>query len=79
MSTMWKIVVVLSLLLNLVCFAEIASIGERLVDAQLENLDLFQKLSADQQTLRRQLNHTAAQINGGEGTTGHAGSAGARR
>ena len=56
MSTLWKIVVILSFSLNLVCFGAIAQLGERLVEAQAENLSLFQKLSADQQSLRREVN-----------------------
>jgi len=65
MTTKWKVFVLLSLTLNLVCFATLASIGEQLVEAQAENLNLFQKLSYDQQSLRRQLNHAAAQFNEG--------------
>jgi len=64
MSTMWKVGLLLSLTLNLVCFAAIAGIGERLVEAQRENLSLFQKLSVDQQSLRRELNQAAAKFNG---------------
>ncbi|HEY7697062.1 MAG TPA: hypothetical protein VIE88_01535 [Vicinamibacteria bacterium] len=56
MSTLWKIVVILSLSLNLVCFGAIAQLGERIVEAQAENLSLFQKLSSDQQSLRREVN-----------------------
>jgi hypothetical protein len=52
-----------SLTLNLVCLAVIAGIGERFVAAQRENLSLFQKLRIDQQSLRRDLNHAAAQFN----------------
>ena len=65
MTTMWKVFVLLSLSLNLVCFATIASIGERMVEAQAENLNFFQKLSFDQQSLRRELNQAAAHFNGG--------------
>ncbi len=65
MTTKWKVFVLLSLSLNLVCFATIASIGEQLVEAQAENLNFFQKLSFDQQSLRRELNQAAAQFNGG--------------
>jgi hypothetical protein len=65
MTTKWKIFVLLSLTLNLVCFATIASLGELLVQAQAENLSLFHKLSVDQQSLRRELNQAAAQFNGG--------------
>jgi hypothetical protein len=65
MTMMWKIFVLLSITLNLVCFATIAGIGERLVEAQAENLSLFQKLSSDQQSLRRELNQAAAQFSDG--------------
>jgi len=57
--------IILSLTLNLVCFAAIATIGERLVEAQAKNLGLFQKLSVDQQSLRRELNQAAAQLSEG--------------
>ena len=55
MSTLWKIIVILSLSLNLVCFGAIARLGEKLVEAQSENLSLFGKLSSDQQSLRREV------------------------
>jgi hypothetical protein len=60
MTKKWKAVILVSLSLNLVCFLVIADVGERLVDAQLENLSLFMKLSADQQALRRDLNAAKA-------------------
>jgi hypothetical protein len=60
MTKRWKAVVLVSLSLNLVCFLVIADVGERLVNAQLENLSLFMKLSADQQALRRDLNAAKA-------------------
>jgi hypothetical protein len=56
---------ILSLTLNLVCFATIATIGERLVEAEAENLSLFRKLSIDPQSLRRELNRAAAQLSEG--------------
>jgi hypothetical protein len=65
MTKKWKAVVLFSLVLNLVCFLIIADVGERLVDAQLENLNLFLKLSADQQALRRDLNAAKATFNHG--------------
>lgn len=63
MTKKWKAVVLVSLSLNLVCFLVIADVGERLVDAQLENLSLFMKLSSDQQALRRDLNAAKATFN----------------
>jgi hypothetical protein len=35
------------------------------VEAQAKNLGLFQKLSVDQQSLRRELNQAAAQLSEG--------------
>ena len=60
MSKMWKATVVLSVALNLVCFAAIAVMADALVDAQWENVSLFQQLSGDQQVLRRELNAATA-------------------
>ena len=60
MSKMWKATVVLSVALNLVCFAAIAVMADALVDAQWENVSLFQQLSGDQQVLRRELNAAIA-------------------
>lgn len=60
MTKKWKAVVLLSLSLNLGCFVVVVDIGQRLVDAQLENLNLFLKLSSDQQALRRELNAAKA-------------------
>jgi hypothetical protein len=65
MTTKWKAFVLLSLALNLVCFVVIAGVGERLVEAQEENLSLFIKLSSDQQSLRRELNQAAGRIGQG--------------
>lgn len=62
MTTKWKAFVLLSLTLNLVCFLVIVGIGERLVKAQKENLSLFQKLSSDQQLLRREFNQAAGRV-----------------
>jgi hypothetical protein len=58
----WKLFVLLSLSLNLVCLVSIARFGERLVEAQAENLILFQKLSSDQQSLRREVNQVSSQF-----------------
>ena len=65
MSKFWKAVVVLSVALNLVCFVAIARTSGALVDAQLENVSLFQQLSRDQQALRRQLNEATARFEAG--------------
>jgi hypothetical protein len=65
MTTKWKVVVLFSLMLNLVCFVIIANQGESLVEAQLENLRLFSKLSADQQSLRREFNAAKATLEHG--------------
>lgn len=62
MSKKWKAFILLSLSLNLVCFVSIASLSRSFVDAQLENLGLFLKLSADQQSLRREFNATRAKL-----------------
>lgn len=56
MTKKWKAVVLFSLSLNLVCLVVVVDLGNKLVDAQLENLNLFLKLSSDQQALRRELN-----------------------
>jgi hypothetical protein len=61
MTMKWKLFVLLSLLLNLVSLISITRVGERLVEAQVENLALFQKLSSDQQSLRRQVNQGSPQ------------------
>ena len=65
MSNVWKATVVFSVALNLVCLAAIAVMADALVDAQLENVSLFQKLSVDQQALRRQVNEAAARFEAG--------------
>jgi hypothetical protein len=52
----WKVVVLLSLSLNLVCIVVITRMAEVFVDAQRENVGLFLQLSGDQQALRRELN-----------------------
>lgn len=63
MSKTWKVVVMLSLSLNLVCLVVISRMTEVFVDAQQENLGLFMQLSDDQQALRRELNaHRAAAV-----------------
>ena len=49
MSKMWKATVVLSVALNLVSCVAIAVMVDALVDAQWENVSLFQQLSGDQQ------------------------------
>jgi hypothetical protein len=62
MTNIWKLFVLLSLSLNVVCFTAIARIADDLVEAQAENLILFQKLSSDQQSLRRQVNGVPTQV-----------------
>ena len=62
MSKAWKIVIVLSLSLNLVCLVVISRMTEVFVDAQQENLGLFMQLSGDQQALRRELNAHRAEV-----------------
>lgn len=62
MSKIWKATVVVSVLLNFVCFAAIAVIVEVLIDAQWENLRLFHQLSGDQQALRRELNAATTRL-----------------
>jgi hypothetical protein len=65
MSRVWKATVILSVALNLVCFVAIAKMSGALVAAESENLSLFQKLSRDQQALRRQLNEATARFEAG--------------
>jgi len=65
MSKMWKATVVLSVALNLVCFVALAVMADALVDAQWENVSLFQQLSGDQQVLRRELNAATAWFEAG--------------
>ena len=65
MSKTWKATILLSVMLNLVSFAALAVMADALLDAQWENLSLFQQLSGDQQALRRQLNATTARFEAG--------------
>ena len=62
MSKTWKATVVFSVALNVVCFVAIAVMAGALVDAQGENVNLFQRLSKDQQALRRELNAATARF-----------------
>ncbi len=62
MSKTWKATVVLSVALNLVCFVAIAVMTGALLDAQGKNVSLFQKLSGDQQSLRRELDAATARF-----------------
>jgi len=65
MSKTWKATVVLSVALNVVCFVAIAVMAGALMDAQWENVNLFQRLSKDQQALRRELNAATARFETG--------------
>ncbi len=62
MSKAWKATVVLSVALNVVSFGAILVTVEALLDAQWENLSLFQQLSGDQQALRRELHAATARF-----------------
>jgi hypothetical protein len=62
MSKTWETTVVVSVALNLVCFIAIAVMAGALVDAQWKNISLFQQLSVDQQTLRRELDAATARF-----------------
>jgi len=51
MKRRWKVLIVLSLMLNLLSLAGLYGLSDALLSAQIENIQFFQRLSKDQQEL----------------------------